>query len=96
MNALWSPSMWDDFSILGFVLAVAVFHFWAYMTARLVPGRHHREIVDARDRELEQVNARAREDAETIRIQAATIAAKNAAEDATARILAALREATGK
>lgn len=96
MNSIWAPENWDDFSVIGLIVALTVFHFWAYMTGRLVPGRHHREIVEARDRELEQASARAAQDAETIRIQAATIAEKNATEDATTRILAALREAMGK
>ena len=96
MTTLWAPERWDDFSIVGLLIAAVVFHFMAYMRGWLVPGRHHREIIDARDRELEQANARSREDAETIRIQAATIAEKNSSEDATVRILAALREVIAK
>lgn len=90
------PAVWNDIGVVGFLVTFAVFHFLAYMRGWLVPGRHHREIVEARDRELEQAGVRAKEDAETIRIQAATIADKNATEDATTRILAALREAMGK
>ena len=96
MTSIWSPALWDDFSIVGLLIAALVFHFMAYMRGWLVPGKHHREIIDARDRELEQANARSKEDAETIRIQAATIAEKNSSEDATARILASLREVLGK
>ena len=96
MTTLWAPERWDDFSIIGLLIFGAMFHFTAYMRGWLVPGKHHREIIDARDRELEQANARSKEDAETIRIQAATIAEKNSSEDATARILASLREVLGK
>lgn len=96
MTSLWAPEHWDDFSTVGLLVFVVAFHFLAYLRRWIIPGSHHREIVDARDREIEQAQLRAKEDAETIRIQAATIAEKNAAEAATNRVLAALKEAMGK
>ena len=93
MNPLsWSPEAWNSIGVVAVIILMAAFHFWAYMTGRLVPGKHLRDIVEARDRELAQANTRAKEDAESIRILATTVAENNAAQDVTARILATIRE----
>lgn len=87
MTSFWTPEVWDRFSAFGLLLAIGTVHAAAYVRGWLIPGRHHREIVDARDRELGEVKARSVEQDKTIQIQAKTISDKNVVEAVTTQLM---------
>ena len=91
---------------LGMIAAVGVMMIAAAMTTVavmivvgvtrgwLVPRPLHREIIDGKNAALTELRERAKVDAETIRLQAQTIADRNAVEDTSIRMLQAFLEAT--
>jgi hypothetical protein len=81
----WSPESWNSFSVVGIVVAIAALFFWALVREWIVIGRYHRDVVG-------RLDARAVKDAEAITTLSGAITEKNANDDATTRILAALRE----
>lgn len=83
----WSPAAWDDFTTVGLLIFIVAFFTVALLRGWLVIGRYHNEVV-----------ARSEKDAEAIRILSEAITEKNATDNATTKILAALREtiATGE
>lgn len=89
----FSPADWDGLSKLGILVTLVGFHITAYMRNWLIPGRHHRELIDRQDAEIKDLKVRAAVDAETIQIQANTIAEKNAVEAASTALMKAFREA---
>lgn len=96
---MWNPALWDDFGVVGLVVAMAFLLFLSLQRGWLVLGIHHREIVDAknrelaaRDREIEANRSRADKDVETIRTLSQTVLEKNAMEEATTRLLGSVRE----
>lgn len=91
MNGFWTPEVWDRFSTVGLVLAGVFAHAVAYVRGWLIPGRHHREIVDARDREIEKLESRSADQDDTIKIQAETIRDKNAIEVVTKSLMQQIR-----
>lgn len=88
----WTPERWDDFTTVGLLIALVAVHAVAYIRGWIIPGRHHREIVEARDRELEKAGKRSAEDAVSIKTLSVAITEQNARDTATNRILEALRE----
>ena len=91
---LWNPSLWDDFGTVGIAVFVAVMIVVGVTRGWLVPRPLHREIIDGKNAALTELRERAKVDAETIRLQAQTIADRNAVEDTSIRMLQAFREAT--
>lgn len=89
---IWSPAVWDDFSTVGLALFIVALLIVSLIRGWIVLGRYHREIVDSKDRENAALNARSAKDAESIATLSQAITAKNATEDATTRILSAIRE----
>lgn len=89
---LWTPDVWDKVGVVTLLLLVVVYHATAYVRGWLVPGRHHREIVAAQDQRIVKADELAMANAETIRIQAQTIAEKNALELTSAHLLESVRE----
>ena len=77
----WSPAVWDDFTTVGLLCFVVAFFIVALIKGWLVIGRYHNEVV-----------ARSEKDAEAIRILSEAITEKTATENATTKILTALRE----
>jgi len=92
MTSVWSPELWDDFGVVGIVVALGVAHMVAYIRGWLIPGRHHREIIDGKDRALAELRDRSAIDAETIKLQAKTISERDVMEDATTRLMQAFHE----
>lgn len=92
MNQLWSPENWDDFSTVGLLVFIVAFHFLAYLKRWIIPGSHHNEIVQARDREIAELREARREDAKTIHLQSQAITKTTAAEDTATQLLAAVRD----
>ncbi|AQT78335.1 hypothetical protein B1R94_02420 [Mycolicibacterium litorale] len=95
----WSPAEWGQFNIVGVVIIFGAFFLVAVSRGWLVPGNFHREFVaskdrelDAKERELASANQRADVQAETIQIQAKTLASKDAVEEATTQLMRALRD----
>ncbi|MCK0174817.1 hypothetical protein [Mycolicibacterium sp. F2034L] len=92
-----TPEAWNGVGVVTVLILVVAYHAIAYIRGWLVPGRHHREIVAAQDLRLAAADDRDKANAETIRIQAQTIAEKNAVELTTAHLLESVRElAQGK
>ena len=91
-----NAELWSQLPAGGLAVALVLAHLTAYMRGWLVPGRYHREIVQAGKDALDKADERAAKDAEAIRILSGSIAEKNATDDATTRILAALRETIGR
>lgn len=86
MIPAWSPETWNSFGVVGIVVFVGVLFFTAITREWLVVGRYHRDVV-------KRLDDRAAKDSEAIDILSRAVTAKNATDDATTRILAALREA---
>jgi uncharacterized membrane protein YcjF (UPF0283 family) len=81
----WSPEAWNSFGVVGVVVFMGVLLFVALTREWIVIGRYHRDVVS-------RLDARAVKDADAIETLSRAISEKNATEDATTRILAALRE----
>ncbi|OBJ92680.1 hypothetical protein [Mycolicibacterium conceptionense] len=95
MTPVWNPELWDKVGVvtlLGFVVAV---HAVGYIRGWIIPGRHHREIVDGKDAAITDLRERAVIDAETIKVQAQTISTRDAMEDTATKLLQAFRDAAG-
>ena len=103
---MWSPEVWDNISTVGLAVLMCVFLVVSYVRGWLIPGRHHREIVQARDAEIEQLRIGRQEDAATIRVLSTALskqvvddeeAAKMLANEELAnRLLTGIKEALGK
>ena len=91
--SFWSPDQWNDFGVVGFALFVMAFLSVALMRGWIVLGPYHREIVDIKDDEIDQLRKGGVHDATAIDTLSKSMVDKNAAEDATTKILAAFREA---
>lgn len=89
---LWTPDVWDKIGVVTLLLLVVAYHSVAYVRGWLVPGRHHKEIVAAQEQRIAKADELAAANADTIRIQAQTIAEKNAVELTTAHLLESVRE----
>jgi hypothetical protein len=88
----WSPETWGDFSVVGVVVFIAILLWVGIAREWIIPGPAHRAIVASKDDELKRADARSTKDAETIHIQAQTIAEKNAVEAVTTHLLQSFRE----
>lgn len=88
----WSPDQWNDFGLVGFALFIMAFLALALMRGWIVLGPYHREIVTIKDDEIKQLRVRGVHDATAIDTLSKSMVDKNAAEDATTKILAALRD----
>lgn len=92
----WSPEVWDNISTVGLAILMCVFLVVSYIRGWLIPGRHHREIVESRDAEMSHLRDKATQDAETIRILSSALSTQTSAEDTAAKILAGIKEALGR
>lgn len=96
----WSPESWNSFGVVGLVVAMGFLTFLALSRGWIVLGPAHREIVAgkdselaSKDRELDRADARANKDAETINVQAQTIANNTAIQSLATHMLSSFREA---
>lgn len=87
-----SPSMWNDIGVVSLLVILSGLGWLAIVKRWLVPGKHHAEIVTARDAEIAELRARGHEDAATINTLSTALAKKDAAEDLATKVLAAIRE----
>lgn len=92
----WSPDQWNDIGVVGLVLILAAFTAVALARGWIVLGPFHKEIISIKDDEIEQLRKRGIHDATAIDTLSRSMIDKNAAEDATTKILAALREVVTK
>lgn len=92
---LWNPALLDDFGVVGIAVFAAIGVVVAIVRGWVVPRTLHREIIAGKDAALAELRERAKVDAETIRLQAQTIASRDAVEDASIRLLQATRTAAG-
>lgn len=92
MPSLLTPEVWDKVGVVSLAVFLAMFHVVAYMRGWFVPGRYHREIVGAQNQRIEEAHARELADAETMRVQAQTIAERNGSEIAAVNILQSIRD----
>lgn len=81
----WSADFWNNIGPVGLSVLACVFFVVALVRGWLVIGRYHRETV-------ERLDARAQKDAETIDVLSRTITEKVAEDQATTRILSAIRD----
>lgn len=91
----WSPAELAGLDRVGFMLFILGFHAVAYLRGWLIPGRHHRELLDMRNEELQAAKLIVQKQAETIGIQAQTIAEKNASEAAAEAMIKSFRDYVG-
>lgn len=89
----FTPDQLNDFGVVGFALFVMGFLTVALMRGWLVLGPYHREIVNIKNDEISQLRTRGIHDATAIDTLSKSMVDKNAAEDATTKILSAFREA---
>ncbi|MEW5810244.1 MAG: hypothetical protein AB1925_12400 [Actinomycetota bacterium] len=92
MIAGLTPEAWNGVGVVTVLILVVAYHAVAYIRGWLVPGRHHREIVIALEARIAKADERDTANGETIRIQAQTIAEKNAVELTAAHLLESVRE----
>ncbi|AHJ86317.1 hypothetical protein 32HC_39 [Mycobacterium phage 32HC] len=88
---VWNPALWDDFGVVGIVVAVGTLFVVAQLRGWIVLGRQHREIVAMKDLTIADQQAREAKDAETI----ATLSQAVIEKTATTRILATVPDTTG-
>lgn len=88
----WSPAAWNDVSVVALVILMAAVIGFALVRGWLVLGPHHREVVSAKDKTIDNADRRSERDQDTIAVQAKTILEKNATEQASAYLLQAIRE----
>lgn len=89
----WSPDQWSDIGVVSLIVLFAIAVSWLLLTGRIVLGTYHKEIVSIKDDEIAQLRQRGIHDATAIDTLSKSMVDKNAAEDATTKILAAFREA---
>ncbi|AWH14434.1 hypothetical protein HWB60_gp033 [Mycobacterium phage TChen] len=94
---MWNPEFWNGIGIVGLVLMIGFLFLLSLQRGWLILGIHHREIMDAKDRENMALMERSRKDAESISTLSQAVTKQTATEDAVTKILSALREtiATG-
>lgn len=99
MSAVFNPDFWNSLGAPAIAVIVAVVFVIALTKGWLVPGSYHREMLNTKDRELaardkqiEKLQERGSEDSKTIALLAKSDSEKTATENATTRILAAIRE----
>lgn len=97
MTGVWNPEFWNGIGIVGLVLMIGFLFLLSLQRGWLILGIHHREIMDAKDRENMALMERSRKDAESISTLSQAVTKQTATEDAVTKILSALREtiATG-
>lgn len=95
MTGAWNPDFWNGLGVVGVVVIVAAAFVVALTRGWLIPGRYHREIVDGERAEKNELRARAAIDAETMKIQARTIAERDTVEDTATKLLQSFRDAAG-
>lgn len=88
----WTPDNWNDFTVVGVVVAGAFGHMVAYIRGWLIPGRHHKEIVDSKNETISRLEEGRVKDAETIQIQASTISNRDNVEETVTKLLKSFRE----
>lgn len=89
----WSPDEWNGVGVVGLVLILGAYLTVALLRGWIVLGNYHREIVTIKNDEITQLRKRGEHDAAAIDTLSRSMVDKNAAEDATTKILAAFREA---
>ncbi|AVO21637.1 membrane protein [Mycobacterium phage MooMoo] len=92
MTGFWNPEFWNGIGIVGLVLMIGFLFLLSLQRGWLILGIHHREIMDAKDRENMALMERSRKDAESISTLSLAVTKQTATEDAVTKILAALRE----
>lgn len=92
---VWNPAQWNDVGVVGIVIGIGFLLTLALQRGWLVLGTHHRETIDGYRRENDRLIARSGKDAESLSTAIAALTKKDATEDATARIMAAVRELVG-
>lgn len=91
----WSPAAWNDVSVVGLLTLIVAAHAFALLRGWMVPGPHHREVMEAKDDALADAQARAIREEEINAKLTTALADKNAAEQANAHLLQAIRDAIG-
>lgn len=92
MTGVWGPEFWNGFGVVGIVVVIGFLFLVALQRGWLVIGLHHREILAAKDSTIAQYAERAVKDADSIGTLSKAVTEKTATDDATTRILSALRE----
>jgi hypothetical protein len=93
VTGFWNPQFWNSIGVVGLVVLMGFMLLVALQRGWVVIGLHHREIIAAKDSTIAQFEARAVKDADAIGTLSKAITEKAATDDATTRILSALREA---
>lgn len=88
----WSPEVWNDIGVVAILILIAASHALALVRGWIVLGPHHREVISAKNKTIENADARSAKDQETIAVQAQTIAKTDATDQANAHLLSAIRE----
>ncbi|GAT05327.1 uncharacterized protein RMCFA_5438 [Mycolicibacterium fortuitum subsp. acetamidolyticum] len=89
----WNPELWDKVGVVGLVLATGIFFVMSLMREWLVIGRYYRAVIADRDAEIAELRKARDADGVTINTLVRALAEKNATEDATTRLLTAVRDA---
>lgn len=95
LTEMWNPALWDKLGVVALLGIMVVAHAWAYLRGWIIPGRHHKEILDGKNAAIQDLRDRAAIDAETIKVQVQTISRRDAVEDTTTRLLQIIRDEAG-
>lgn len=85
----WGPAFWNDLGTVSLAVFACACFVASLVRGWVVIGRYHRDTVA-------RLDARAEKDATTIEILSRAVTERQSDEQATTRILAALRDAMVK
>lgn len=95
----WNPESWNGIGVVTLVVMMGVLLFVSLQKGWLVLGIHHREILQAKDRELEARDrelaasrSRSEKDGETISTLSQAMVKQDAIGEATTHLLGSVRE----
>lgn len=93
MLPTWSPELWGEFTGPGVAIFMCAMLIASLLRGWVVLGKFHKEMIAVKDDEIAELRKRAMHDATAIDTLSRSMVEKNAAEDATTKILAAFRAA---
>lgn len=89
---LLNPAAWNGIGIVSFLIVATGIFVWLLLSGRIVLGIHHRELMAQKDREIEHVEGRSKEDAVSIAKFADASTAQVVSAEMQAAFVRAMRE----
>lgn len=90
---MFNPDTWSDISVVGIIVMIALGTAFSLIRGWIILGPHHREVLAAKDDDLNESRRREAVKDDTIAIQARTISENNTNNQIMDHVLKAIREA---